>query len=195
MTGSNATVRDRIVSYAEAAKREGQTYKETAEKLGIGTRTLRRYRRGGSRPSKRIRRKMKRGGKLTQLRQAIGPSGDEIPEVLQANTDELMDRPLFAGQFSAELGAGNLFTMEEVNETVEVTVTARQYRRESGTLVWEIGPEGGLGTVESVEEKTFTVGSNQDQRHLAGEVSAWLAEEGIIDSPEARATARGMRTI
>lgn len=191
----NTTMRDRIVSYAEAVKREGQTYRETAEKLGIGTRTLRRYRKGGSRPSKRIRRKMKRGGKLTQLRQHIGPSGDEIPDVLRADTDELMDRPLFASQFSAELGAGNLFTMEEINQTVEVTVTARQYRRESGALVWEIGPEGGLGTVEDTKERTFTVGSNQDQRHLAGEVSAWLAEEGVIDSPEARATARGVRRV
>jgi len=78
-------MRTRIARFAESFVDSGRgTYQEAADKLGVGTRTLRRYRKGyeGKRGedapadekfpdvSPQVRKSMKQGGKLTQLRQA-----------------------------------------------------------------------------------------------------------------------------
>jgi transcriptional regulator with XRE-family HTH domain len=175
--------RDRIVTYAETAKdQEGQSYRESAEKLGISPSTLYRYRKGRTKPSKRIQDKMNRGGKLTQLQQNLTPEG-ETPEDLRTSTDEFMDRPQFPDPFAQRLGEGQLADFSEVEDRIEVTVTARQFQTEDGSTEWRIGPpEGAPGELVDTKEKTFTLGRVQDQRHLAGMVAPWLAEEGIIYS-------------
>jgi len=190
------STRDRIVSYAEAIKREGGTYKEAAEKLDISPSTLRRYRKGETIPRADVEQKMNTGGKLTQLEQNAPTPGDEVvPEDLTANTDDVMERPQFAAEFASNLGAGDILNMEDLDDPIEATVTARKYEFEGGTFQWVIGGTQDVGELTETREKTFTVGSSQDARHLAGMVNPWLAENNIIDSPEALKGEKGMRKV
>jgi transcriptional regulator with XRE-family HTH domain len=190
------STRDRIVSYAEAIKREGGTYKDAAEKLDISPSTLRRYRKGKTTPRADVEQKMNTGGKLTQLEQnAPTPGDDVVPEDLTAHTDDVMERPQFAAEFASNLGAGDILNMQDLDDPIEVTVTARKYEFEDGTFQWVIGGTQDVGELTETREKTFTVGSSQDARHLAGMVNPWLAENNIIDSPEALPSQRGMRKV
>jgi len=190
------STRDRIVSYAEAIKREGGTDKQAAEKLDSSTSTLRRYRKGKTSPRGDVETKMNRGGKLTQLEQNAPTPGDKgVPEDLAVNTDDVMSRPKFAAEFASNLGAGDILNMEDIGDPIEVTVTARKYEFEDGTFQWVVGGTQDVGELTETREKTFTVGSSQDARHLAGMVNPWLAENNIIDSPEALPSQRGMRKV
>lgn len=189
------STRDRIVSYAEAIKREGGTYKEAAEKLGISSSTLRRYRKGETTPRADVEQKMSTGGKLTQLEQNAPTPGDEVvPEDLTADTDEV-HRPQFASDFASDLGAGNILQMEDLDNPIEVTVRARKYEFEDGSFQWVIGGTQDVGELVDVREKTFTVGSSQDERHLAGMVNPWMAENDIIQSPKITPSQSGMRKV
>jgi len=190
------STRDRIVSYAETVKREGGTYKEAAEKLDISPSTLRRYRKGRTEPRGDVKAKMNRGGKLTQLEQNAPTPGDKVvPEDLSVDTDDVMSRPQFAAPFASSLGQGEILQLEDIGDPIEVVVTARKYEFEDGDFQWVIGGTQDVGELTETRERTFTVGSNQDERHLAGEVNPWLAEAGIIDSPEALPSQRGMRKV
>ena len=59
---------DRIAEFAEKRKRQGQTYRKTAEELNISESTLYRYRQDWNTtdPSKQTQRKMNKGGRLSQ---------------------------------------------------------------------------------------------------------------------------------
>jgi transcriptional regulator with XRE-family HTH domain len=61
-------LQDRIADYAEKRKRQGQSYKETANELGISTSTLYRYRKDDiqTNPSSKTKEYVTRGGRLTQ---------------------------------------------------------------------------------------------------------------------------------
>lgn len=192
------STRDRIVSYAETVKREGGTYKEAAEKLDISPSTLRRYRKGQTSPSSQIEDRMNRGGKLTQLEQnAPGPGDEVVPEDLTADTDDAVERPMFANDFASQLGEGNILKMDELDDPIEVTVRARKYtfEGEDDESQWVIGGTQDVGELSEVREETFTVGSNQDSRHLASMVIPWMARNDIIQSPEALEGQKGMRKV
>jgi len=190
------STRDRIVSYAETVKREGGTYKEAAEKLDISPSTLRRYRKGQTSPSSQIEDRMNRGGKLTQLEQNAPTPGDQVvPDDLSVSTDEVMERPEFASPFASMLGQGEILQLGELGDPIEVKVTARKYEFEGGDFQWVVGGTQDVGELTETRERVFSVGSDQDERHLAGKVNPWLAEAGIIDSPEALPSQRGMRKV
>jgi len=205
MQNAEQSLQSRIVSYAEAIKREGGTYAEAAEKLDISTDTLRRYRNGYAEyeegtgypeVSPQVRRKMNRGGKLTQLEQNAPTPGDEVvPDDLSVSTDEVMERPEFASPFASMLGQGEILQLDELDDPIEVKVTARKYEFEDGDFQWVIGGTQDVGELTETRERVFSVGSDQDERHLAGKVNPWLAESGIIDSPEALPSERGMRRV
>lgn len=205
MQNAEQSLQSRIVSYAEAIKREGGTYAEAAEKLDISTDTLRRYRNGYAEyeegtgypeVSPQVRRKMNRGGKLTQLEQNAPTPGDEVvPDDLSVSTDEVMERPEFASPFASMLGQGEILQLDELDDPIEVKVTARKYEFEDGDFQWVIGGTQDVGELTETRERVFSVGSDQDERHLAGKVNPWLAESGIIDSPEALPSERGMRKV
>jgi len=205
MQNAEQSLQSRIVSYAEAIKREGGTYAEAAEKLDISTDTLRRYRNGYAEyeegtgypeVSPQVRRKMNRGGKLTQLEQNAPTPGDEVvPDDLSVSTDEVMERPEFASPFASMLGQGEILQLDELDDPIEVKVTARKYEFEDGDFQWVIGGTQDVGEWTETRERVCSVGSDQDERHLAGKVNPWLAESGIIDSPEALPSERGMRKV
>lgn len=205
MQNAEQSLQSRIVSYAEAIKREGGTYVEAAEKLDISTDTLRRYRNGYAEyeegtgypeVSPQVRRKMNRGGKLTQLEQNAPTPGDQVvPDDLSVSTDEVMERPEFASPFASMLGQGEILQLDELDDPIEVTVTARKYEFEDGDFQWVIGGTQDVGELTETRERVFSVGSDQGERHLAGKVNPWLAEAGIIDSPEALPSQRGMRKV
>jgi hypothetical protein len=205
MQNAEQSLQSRIVSYAEAIKREGGTYAEAAEKLDISTDTLRRYRNGYAdyeegtgypEVSPQVREKMNRGGKLTQLEQNAPTPGDQVvPEDLSVSTDEVMERPEFASPFASMLGQGEILQLDELDDPIEVKVTARKYEFEDGDFQWVIGGTQDVGELTETRERVFSVGSDQDERHLAGKVNPWLAESGIIDSPEALPSERGMRKV
>jgi hypothetical protein len=93
------------------------------------------------------------------------------------------------------LGQGEILQLDELDDPIEVKVTARKYEFEDGDFQWVIGGEQDVGELTETRERVFSVGSDQDERHLAGKVNPWLAESGIIDSPEALPSERGMRKV
>ena len=178
------TTRDKIVSYAEAAKRGGQSYAKSADKLGIDPSTLYRYRKGRTSPSKATEKKMKRGGKLTQLLQFQrgergGPPGPPKGEGELLDTDEAMPRPELVMNFISRTGRGLVFDEDTIREAIEVKVTARRMEKPSGSQTWEVGPEP-RGEVLDSREINAAIGSVQDAGHLAGILHDRLFEQGII---------------
>jgi transcriptional regulator with XRE-family HTH domain len=188
MNGRLST-RDQIVSYAEQAKRAGQSYRETAEKLGVSTRTLRRYRKGRTEPAKRVETRMKRGGKLTQLRQQLPgnqrgepPGPPEGTETLRL--DEAIERPNQPMAILSQMGEGTFFPEERVAEAIEIEVVAREHvNQRTGDKFWTLGgPADDPADIEIERTVEFTVaiGSIQNERHLAGRLRDELAARDMI---------------
>jgi transcriptional regulator with XRE-family HTH domain len=183
------TTRDQIVTYAEQAKRAGQSYRETAEKLGVSTRTLRRYRKGRTEPAKRVETRMKRGGKLTQLRQQLpGNQRGEPPGPPEATQtlrlDDAIERPNLPMTILAQMGEGTFFPEDTIAEAIEIEVTAREHvNQETGDSFWTLGgpaDDASLIEIEQAVEFRLAIGSIQNERHLAGRLRDELAARDII---------------
>jgi transposase-like protein len=190
-------MRTRIARYAKQAKRlEGQTFKETAEKLGIGTRTLRRYRkgyeggRGEGQPeanlpdtnafpevSDQIKRRMKRGGKLTQLRQnlkernqaRVPPEAPQPPEGVAFDLEDAQIRtPDLATRAVNRVGREDTPSLDRaIIEDTPVRVEMRKVRSRSGQVRWEIGESDRTELIDTV---TFEIDTTRvlDSVELVG---------------------------
>jgi transcriptional regulator with XRE-family HTH domain len=177
------------VSYAEQAKRAGQSYRETADKLGVSTRTLRRYRKGRTEPAKAVQTRMKRGGKLTQLRQQLPGNQRGEPPGPPAGTetlrlDDAIERPNLPLSILGQMGEGTFFPEDTIAEAIEIEVTAREHTNtRTGDTFWTLG--GAADDAADIEvtrtvEFTVAIGSIQNERHLAGRLRDELAARDII---------------
>jgi len=175
------TTRDRIVTYAETVKDRGGTYREAAKKLDVSTSTLWRYRKARGKPGQRTKKKMNRGGKLTQLENALYDEGEGGPPS-SADTDEMFSRPLLPPQATSRMAKGRVKNEEEIvqNNTL-LLVRARKYVMPNGDERWVVGGEQDVGSLEEVREFDFGIaGGDEDLKRLAGIVRDRLTAEGIM---------------
>jgi len=105
-------LQDRIADYAEKRKRQGQTYRKTANELGISESTLYRYRKDRiqTQPSSQTEEKMKRGGKLTQKEQYASKQEIERSRDVaeQSKIGELEGSPVDINRFMDDMPGKNL---------------------------------------------------------------------------------------
>lgn len=196
MARGNTSVRSDILTYVGLAREQGLSMTEIAGKLGVNRSTLYRWRDGRTTPSKRVKRRMNRGGKLTQLIQNARPDGEEVDgDVESTTTDALIPGPQFASTAIEEMAGGELIDLSGREEPLEVEAIVREVEI-GGQTEWRIGPNADtLGEVRQEYRNTFTIGSPQDERDLAGYIRQWLVEEGLYPDIWGYAPQSGTRRV
>jgi len=181
-----STIRDRMVTYAETVKDRGGTYREAAEKLGVSTSTLRRYRRGEASPSQRTKDKMKRGGKLTQLedfeygRRGGGEDDDEgegAPDTVEF--EDFSDRAYLPEQAMSRVGRAMIDG--DLSGAERLEVKARLYETDVDQR-WVVGGESDAGNLVETRKLEFGVSDEERLQEMAGRIRDRMAEEDILYS-------------
>lgn len=194
------TTRERIVETARALHNKGNTWKEVADKLDIGTSTLRRYRndpeykRGGSKKvGNTVKEKMNRGGKLTQLeknhvrtregdtpetppggdRGLPGDGGGGVPIRPNRDLKDLLelDRPNLPNQALNKMKGENPKLDAAIERGDTIDITVYEYNVPGkDEQRYEIGPTSDALELNDVQVITVDASQFQD----AVEMESWL---------------------
>lgn len=199
------TTRERIVKTARSLHDQGNTWEEAAEKLDIGTSTLRRYRndpeykRGGSKNvGNKVESKMNRGGKLTKLENNYRPDKGEDDETEGPidgppispgrNFEDLrggMDRSEFPNEAINPVGKDTFPRLDRAIERGDrMMLTVYEHELPSGETRFLVGEQSDIHELTDVRILTFDLSLYEDDVELASEMWDRLLEEEIIgDTP------------
>jgi len=192
------TTRERIVKTARSLHDKGNTWKEVAERLDIGTSTLRRYRnndeykRGGSKSvGDTVENRMNEGGKLTQLENNHRPyKGDDIGvggspiEPIGKDFRDLrggMDRSEFPNEAINPVGK-ELFPRltEAIGRGEKMYLTVYEHELPSGETRFLVGESSDIHELTGIRTLEFDLSLYQDDVELASEMWDRLLSEEII---------------
>jgi transcriptional regulator with XRE-family HTH domain len=182
------TTRDRIVTYAETVKDRGGTYKEAAEKLGVSTSTLRRYRKGETSPRGDVEAKMKRGGKLTQLEQyeygereggGVDDGDQGAPDTVEF--EDAAGRAYLPEQAMTRLGRGMIDM--DISDAEQLEVKARLYETDRDRR-WVVGGESDAGDLVETRKMEFGVSDEDELQEMTQRIRDRMAEQNILYSDE-----------
>jgi len=192
----NETTRERIVKTAEALYDEGRTWDEVADKLDIGTSTLRKYRnnneykRGGSKSvGGKVKNRMKKGGKLTQLednhRREKGWIDGPIEPLENFKDLRGMDRSEFPNEAINPVGKETFPPLDRAIERGgKMTLTIYEHEITDEETRFLAGSPSDIHEVTGTRILEFDLSRYEDDVELASEMWDRLLEEEIIgDTP------------
>ena len=191
------TTRERIVKTAQALHDEGRTWNEVANKLDIGTSTLRKYRnndeykRGGSKSvGNKVEEKMNKGGRLTQLENNYREKDkDWIDPPIQPleNFKDLrgMDRSEFPNEAINPVGKETFPLLDQAIERGgKMTLTIYEHEITDEETRFLAGSPSDIHEVTGTRILEFDLSKYEDDVELASEMWDRLLEEEIIgDTP------------
>lgn len=196
------TTRERIVKTARSLHDEGRTWKEVSEKMDIGTSTLRRYRnddaykRGGSKSvGNKIKKKMNKGGKLTQLENEYrsdrgeddfdGPiDGPPIRGTRDFSDMIGLERSQLPNEAVNRVGKEDFPLLQrEIEAGGRMDITVYEHELPNGETRFLVGDSSDIHDLTDVRVISFDLSLYQDDVELASEIwDRFLSQEIIGDT-------------